>query len=110
MRGSIPEATTELAKIKSVRESYFQDHYSYAGAPCPKDNKHFSFQCTVAPDPSDPAGVATLDPDETYLVVAKGIGAMAGFEYTINEMLGKTSKTPWGTSSSCWITRTDGSC
>ena len=110
MRGKIPDATTELSKIRIAWEHQYQDNpgVGYAGATCPPANKNFKFTCGPAPDPAD--STKTLSAAETYLVTADGLGSMTGFQYTINWQNAKTSATPkWGSSTNCWLTK-KGSC
>ena len=105
-RGRIPEATSNLA-VKRVRlEQYFQDNKTYLNAPdCNADttsSQYFTFSCSVA-------GSAT-----GYTLQAQGVGAMAGFTYTIDQANTKTTgSVPSGWSlpaTNCWVTRKGGVC
>ena len=107
-RGNIPEATSELASRRVALEQWFQDNrdYSVAGGPCaaPWTSKHFSFSC----------GNLTAT---TYKITATGTGTlMSGFVYTLDQgvttvnVLTRASTTPFGNSTTCWVTRKGGTC
>lgn len=105
MRGRIPDATSNLATKRVQMEQYFQDNRSYAGAPaCADDNtssRFFAFTCVAN-------GAA-------YTLTATGTGAMAGFNYTINQANAKTSnitRSGWSNpaTNNCWAIKKDGSC
>lgn len=109
IRGTIPDATTALAKAKIKFESYYDDHITYVGGPCPTNTKNFTFTCGPTTDPNDSSKV--LDPDSHFTLTATGVGRMTGFVYTIDENLSMTSKTPnWGVSNDCWINNSGGRC
>lgn len=103
MRGKIPDATSALATKRTQLEQYFQDNRTYVGAPaCTADSttsQHFDFSCS---------SVAA----ESYTLQADGKDTMAGFVYTVTEGNVKTSTVPsgWTGSSSCWVTKKDGTC
>lgn len=108
-RGKIAEATAQLATMAVKLEQYFQDNRTYAGAcvdgttaPLPSNAEYFTFSC--------PTLSAT-----TFSVAATGIGSkgMGGFTYTIAPNNAKaTTSVPagWVASTTCWVTRKDGSC
>jgi type IV pilus assembly protein PilE len=101
-RGMIPEATNALSDARVKLEQYFQDNaaHSYSGfASCPASTQHFTISC----------GTPTAT---TYTVSATGTGTMSGFGYTLDQSnVRATTGTSWGkTSTSCWVTRSDGSC
>jgi type IV pilus assembly protein PilE len=106
-RGRIPEATSALA-IKRVRlEQYYQDNKTYVNAPdCNADSttsQYFTFSC--------PGGATAVG----YTLQADGVGAMAGFSYTLDQTNAKTTAAvPSGWSlpaiNNCWVTRKGGVC
>lgn len=106
-RGRIPEATSALA-IKRVRlEQYYQDNKYYTNAKdCDTDtdtSQYFVFSC---PGGGTPTG---------YTLQAVGVGAMAGFTYSIDQSNAKTTvSVPSGWSlpaiNNCWVTRKGGVC
>lgn len=104
-RGRIPDATSALAAKQVLLEQYFQDNRTYVGAPaCASDtttSKFFTFACNV--------GSATAS---AYVLAATGTGAMVNFTYTVNQAGAKSSTVPtgWTASSTCWVTRKDGTC
>lgn len=108
-RGRIPDATATLSALQVKMEQWFQDNRSYytsasvrtcgvtAGA-----SSHFSFSCTASSDTA-------------YVWTATGIGAMAGFSYTINQDGTQTSAVTgvsgWTSpTGSCWVTKKGGVC
>lgn len=102
-RSKIAEATAALADLRVRMEQFYADQtpHTYAGGPCAPGGspKYFRFGCTAATT-------------ALYTLSATGITTtgMGGFSYTLNQANVRTSDTPWGTSSSCWIMRKDGSC
>lgn len=100
MRGRIAEAHGELASVRPKMEQHFLDNRTYVGAcaagsvaPLPT-GKYFNFACAL--------GAAT------YTVTATGVGAAAGFTFTVNEAnVRATTAAPAGynTSATCWITK-----
>lgn len=104
-RGKIPEATSTLATKRVQMEQYFQDNHTYESAPaCNSDSsssRYFTFSCTAA-------ATATA-----FELQAVGTGSMSGFTYTVDQNnTKKTTSAPsgWTTSTSCWVTKKDGSC
>jgi type IV pilus assembly protein PilE len=117
-RSKIVEATSNLNDMRVRLEQYFADNRAYpasctayaAGAApagkiyLPASNKYFGVTC---------AFTAT-----TYTITATGSSThgMAGFTYTIDEGNNRrTTSLPsgWsgaGSSSTCWVTRKNGSC
>lgn len=102
-RGRVPDATSALATKQVQIEQYFQDNRTYVGAPgCASDSgtsKYFTFACSAA--------TAT-----TFTLVATGKDSMNGFSYSVNQAGAKSSSGPtgWTGSSTCWITKKDGTC
>lgn len=116
-RGKIPDATSNLSTKRAQMEQWFQDNQTYlanaAGVSppaCPAStdtaaSQNFDFSCTAT---------AT-----TFLLTATGKGAMAGFQYTIDQNNVKQSNitsppAPSGwipaTPNNCWVTKTGGTC
>jgi type IV pilus assembly protein PilE len=111
-RGKIPDATSGLASKRVQMEQYFQDNRTYANvgallAPgCVADSttsQYFTFSCV--------AGSQTAT---TYTLQAVGTGAMAGFNYTVDQNNLKGSNitaSGWAASSAtCWVTKKGGAC
>ncbi len=103
MRSRIPEATAGLATRQVRLEQAFQDTRTYAGATaCNADTtgKFFNFSCSAATA-------------NAYTLQAVGKGPMAGFTYTVNQSNQKaTTAVPagWTGSTTCWVTKKDGTC
>lgn len=95
-RGNIPEATAGLGEGRIMMEQWFQDNHTYEGANCPPNGKHFTFSCETT--------------STTFKIDATGTGSMDGFKYSINEKNERSSNTPWGNGTSCWITRKGEAC
>lgn len=107
IRGRIPDATSNLAAKRVQMEQFFQDNRTYVGATaCNVDansSRFFSFACPAA---------ATAN---TYTLQATGVGAMAGFNYTVDQANTKVSnitRNGWANPNpnNCWATKKDGSC
>lgn len=105
LRGRIPDATGPLANKRARLELFYDNNRTYEGAECAADSstsKYFGFTCTA--DTS------------TYTITATGKDSMSGFVYTIDQNNTKrTTGLPSGWSgasstSTCWVTRKDGSC
>lgn len=108
IRGRIPEATSALATKRVEMEQFFQDNRTFVGAPtCNADaatSRWFTIACT--------AGTVTAT---TYTLRADGVGAMAGFAYTVNQANVKASaitRPGWNdpNPNTCWAIRRDGGC
>jgi len=109
-RSKIIEATTGLSNWRTKTEQYFLDNRTYVGA-CAllKGNiaaqvQSFTMDC--------PSGTETAT---AYVLQATGKpanGMDTAFVYTVNEKDVKTSQGPtgWTSSSTCWVTRKDGTC
>lgn len=100
-RGRIPEATGGLAEMRLRIEQYYADNRTYAGYACtaPGQSAAFTFSCpTLAAN--------------SYLLQADGNASrgMTGFSYSINQASVRTSTTPWGNSTSCWVNGRGGTC
>lgn len=110
LRGKITEAATNLSDLRTKLEQYFQDNRNYGstasacGVAMPT-GKYFTYTCNWG-------SVAT---NQGYTVTATGAAGqgISGFVYTIDQSNTRTTTGTgtWGkTSSSCWVTRKDGSC
>jgi type IV pilus assembly protein PilE len=102
IRSRIPEATSNLAAMRTQMELNYDNTHTYIDAPVCDDDKiptsqFFTFSCS---------GESTT----AYTLSATGKGAMNGFTYTVNQNNTKTSSTSWGDSSVCWVMRKGGSC
>jgi type IV pilus assembly protein PilE len=99
-RGRIPEATAGLANWRAKMTQFYLDTRAYDGSnggtqPAIPTAQYFDFSLTL------------MSPT-TYKLVATGKGVMAGFNYTIDQANGRTSNTPWGNSTTCWVTKRGG--
>ena len=121
-RGRIPDATSNLASLQVKMEQWFQDNHSYygtgtnstacaVGATITTSSQYFTFGC--APD-TGPTGSAA---GTTYTITATGVGAMAGFKYTIDQNGTRTTtavQTANGwtipTPGCGWVTKKGGVC
>lgn len=116
-RGRIPEATSNLAAIQVRMEQWFQDRKSYypdgattgcgiANLPTVADGTARFFNITCA----------TQNSGASYTLTAAGVGAMNGFNYTINQEGAKTSAVTgvsgWSgpTPNNCWVVSKGGAC
>lgn len=99
IRGKLADGTSALSDARVKMEQYFQDNITYASAPEPAATEYFTFAADNL--------TAT-----TYTITATGIAAKGtgGFVYTINETNTKTSTTPWGNSTTCWVIKKGGAC
>ena len=106
-RGYTVDATNALSSMRARLEQHFQDNRTYAtsgtfNTPCPTTATptiigRFSVACNVAP-------TATV-----YTITATGIGPMAGFSYSVDQ-INTMSSTAWGATNACWVTRRGGTC
>ena len=111
-RGRLTDSISRLAGMRIRMEQYFQDNRVYHGAPpacdpasiapLPPDTVYFQFRCNPAPTATQ------------YTIVATGIGAMAGFVYSLDETnTQRTVALPAGwilPANNCWAIKRDGSC
>lgn len=108
-RSRFPEAQGSLAAGRVQAEQFFQDNRTYVGMPCPANTAFWTYNCNDAAEPQ----TAT-----TYTIFATGQGAMAGFEFSIDQSNNRrttAAKSGWGTASrtspiNCWIVRKGGGC
>jgi type IV pilus assembly protein PilE len=98
-RGKLVEGTSALSDGRVKMEQFFQDHPAtgYVGGPAPTTTTNFTYASSNLS--------AT-----TYTITATGIGSLSDFSYTINETNTKTSNTPWGNSTTCWVVNKGGAC
>lgn len=109
-RGRLTEALSRVAGMRVKMEQYFQDNRVYTGAcvagtiaPLPADTLYFQYRCNPAPTAAN------------YTIVATGIGAMAGFVYSLDQNNTQlTVALPGGwvmpVPNNCWAIKKDGSC
>lgn len=108
-RSRFPEAQGGLAGGRVQAEQFFQDNRSYVGMPCPANTAFWTYNCNDAAAPQTAS---------TYTIFATGQGAMAGFEFSIDQNNTRRTtgvKSGWGTASraapiNCWIVRKGGGC
>jgi len=114
LRGRIPDATSNLSALAVKMEQGFQDNRNYLSGTTTKcaidgtngditklnsTNKSFEFKCEAATGP------------DTFKITATGrTNTMPGFEFTLDQKGGKTSKgkTGWTAGTNCWITNKGG--
>lgn len=96
-RGKLSEAIAALPDGRVKMEQFFQDNRTYAGGPCPTATTSFTYACS---------NLGT----STYTITANGTGSLLGYSYTINETNTRTSNTPWGNSTSCWVVKKGTTC
>ncbi len=100
-RARLVEAHGALASAQPKLEQYWSNERKYDGfAQIPADTENFTY--------------GLEDADATsYLLVATGRAAAAGFVYTLNQS-GKRATTGvpegWTDNDNCWVDRKDGSC
>lgn len=99
-KSRIAEATGALADYRVKLEQYYQDNRTYVGFSCANSaitTQSFAITC------------GTLSSTE-YKVTASGSGSMAGFNYDINQANVRSSTTPWGSNTACWVKSSGGQC
>ncbi|MEZ5616532.1 MAG: prepilin-type N-terminal cleavage/methylation domain-containing protein [Rhodocyclaceae bacterium] len=112
IRSRFPEAQSALAAARVQAEQFFQDNRTYVGIPCPGNTNFWSYECNDAAAPQ----TAT-----TYSLFATGQGAMANFEFSIDQNNNRSTTgvvAGWGTTAipaptraapiTCWLTRKGG--
>jgi type IV pilus assembly protein PilE len=111
-RSKIIEATTGLSNFRTKMEQYFLDNRVY------KDDSHDACTQFLASIQAQVHAFTLSCPSQgtnTYSLKAVGNtsdGMDTAFVYTVNESDVKTSAGPsgWPSSSSCWVTKKDGTC
>jgi type IV pilus assembly protein PilE len=115
-RSKLVESKTNLSDMRTRMEQYFLDNRTYPTGGCatydattpapatkiylPSTQKFFTITC----------GALTAT---TYTVTATGVGAVAGFVFTVDQTNAhKTTAVPagWTTSTVCWVSRKNGDC
>ena len=99
-RGKLVDGSAQLSNGRVQLEQYFQDNRTYIGGPLPAATKYFSFAWDTVIPPT-----AT-----TYKMDATGKDNLSGFKYTIDQDNVKTSTTPWGNGTTCWIMKKGDAC
>lgn len=128
LASKIPDATSNLSRMRVQMEQSFQDNMRYstdtaagtidcvnwpinstALATTTAVSDYFRYTCVAA----SPTAIAP----NTYIITATGTGALNGFTYTINQNNIRTSSiiapasSSWlGNSANCWITKRGGMC
>ena len=115
-RGRLTEATSKLADLRTKMEQYFQDKRNYGasgtgcGVPVASNNSvYFTFTCYLT---NDPAATTQAD-DQSFVLHAAGVAAMAGVEYSIDQSSAKQTSSFIGASglpAACWLLRSGDSC
>ncbi len=115
-RGRLSEATSKIAGLRGQMEQYFQDNKNYgtSGTSCgvptaPSNSNYFTFTCYLTNDPS----ATTQTDDQSFVLHAAGIGAMAGYEFTIDQSNGKATRAFVGAAGlpvACWLSRPGDQC
>jgi type IV pilus assembly protein PilE len=107
-RSKIIEATTGLSNWRTRMEQWFLDNRTYVGG-CTQ------FQASIGAQVKAFTLTCPTETATTYILKAAGNpaeGMDTAFVYTIDQSAIKTSAGPagWTSSSSCWVTRKDGTC
>lgn len=115
-RSRLTEATSKLSDLRTRMEQYFQDkrNYGTSGTGCGiavagSNSAYFAFTCYLT---NDPAATTQTD-DQSFVVHAVGIAAMAGFEFTVNQSSAKQTRGFVGASglpAACWLLRRGDVC
>ena len=113
-RAQLAEAHTGLSDFRVRMEQYYQDNKSYpnwcggaASLPAftaPAGTQYFTFACAAG---------ATAGQNYTMSATGVAAGGTGGFTYTITEAnVRATTAVPtgWTTSTTCWVTKKNGSC
>lgn len=100
MRGHITSATSELSSMRAEMEQFYQDERTYTGAP----------KCKASNVGKFTMGCAVTNGGNGYSLTATGTGPVSGFSYSLDEQNTMASATPWGSSSSCWVTGRGQAC
>jgi type IV pilus assembly protein PilE len=106
LRSYLPEMSSGLQLSALRLEQYYQDHRSYRnGTACgitPTSSERFLFSCSVPAD------------GQSFLLMATGRNAMAGFAYTIDQQgQTRTISLPaaWGAAPlDCWVMKRGATC
>ncbi|MDX8378890.1 MAG: prepilin-type N-terminal cleavage/methylation domain-containing protein [Gallionella sp.] len=103
VRGKLVDAQSTLMTSRINLVQYFSDHRTYSGYACPTNTSYFSYACTTS------ANSFTIAASN---LANKGMGAAAGYVYTINDTNHKATPTFAGATSTkaCWITKAGQGC
>jgi type IV pilus assembly protein PilE len=96
-RGKLIEATSGLSEGRVKMEQFFQDNRTYTGGPAPAATTNFTF------------AVSNLS-NTSYTITATGKGKLSAYSYSIDESNTKSSNTPWGNKTNCWVIKKGGEC
>ncbi len=103
-RGKIAQAISELADARIKMEQFYQDNRTYS----PGIN---AASLGIASGSKSYFTYALSSVGLTaYTITATGVGNISTYSYTINQSNTKTSATPWGNSSTCWVKSKGGAC
>jgi type IV pilus assembly protein PilE len=103
-RGKIAQAISELADARIKMEQFYQDNRTYS----PGIN---AASLGIASGSKSYFTYALSSVGLTsYTITATGVGTISTYSYTINQSNTKTSATPWGNSSTCWVKSKGGVC
>lgn len=100
IRGKLVDASSLLSDGRVKLEQFFQDNRTYVDGPVPAATQYFTF----ALDPATPPTAST------YKLKATGVGTLSLYSYTIDQNNVKTSATPWGNGTTCWIMKKGETC
>ena len=101
-RGNAQEAPSNLLAMKTQAEQYYGDHPStgYTGFPCSTTGDNFTYSCSIP----------TRD-TFTFTATGKTGSNVVNWIYTIDQNGTRTSSGIGSASStSCWITKSGGTC
>lgn len=109
-RGRIPEATSNLAAKRVKMEQFYQDNRTYVGATAGNSDtttsQYFDFSAS--------SGGTDTRSATGYTLYAVGKGSMAGFTFTVDQSNAKSSTVTgvsgWTGNSTCWVTKSGGTC
>jgi type IV pilus assembly protein PilE len=103
-RARLSEAFSALGGAQPAAEQFWSNNRTYAGFAAatgfPANTANFTYTLTNATTSS-------------YTLTATGAGKTSGFVYTIDQNGNRaTTASPagWGTSTSCWVDHTGGTC
>jgi len=107
-RGYIVDATNALSSMRARLEQHYQDNRQYNSV----EGTTFFSPCATLPKLQKFTISCSVLTDSTYTITATGItnGPVDSFVYTIDQTGLQTTTSPWGNSTSCWITRRGESC
>ena len=112
-RGKIQEATATVGDGRVKFEQFFQDNRTYAGfvdancIPIPPSTASF------LPARATPYfGYTCASAGNTFTITANGAAGqgMTGYQYTIDQINGKTSTVPGDVGATCWISKKGETC